>query len=171
MSNQYGVVKVLPFKEVPRSPKPFPDANAALEFLRRRHAALTGDASNSVNWPKITKCFQRDGTVVFDARDKGFEASISFGINAIAQKHSYTLKSLATQGVEKGSVDHVEILSDSTLKEPEWLHSEAYALAPYPYRYVVFTRAETNTKTSRVWLVGVSEFAPPISESDAQQSE
>jgi len=159
MPNQNGVVKIMPAKEIQKSPAPFPDADAALRCLRRIVAESTGDRSRSADWPKITRCFRRDTTLAIDARDTGLEASISFNISAKTQNGTYTLKTPATRGMEKGLVEQVEILDDPALQEASWKHSEAYALAAYPYRFVVFTRADNHARISRVWLIGISEFS------------
>jgi hypothetical protein len=158
MLNDYGVVKISPAGEMEKPPL-IRDVDAAVEILRRFGAALHGNRSGSTDWPKITKCIQRHTTVAIDARGSGIEASILFGTGACAPEHTYLLKHATPQKVETGSVEHVEALSDSLIREPQWMGSPAYALAAYPYRFVVFTSADNRARTGRAWLIGISEFS------------
>ena len=89
----------------------------------------------------------------------GYEVSISFSTTRGSREHSYRLKIGTTRHVETGRVEYVENLSDTALKEPQWLHSEANALAPYAFRFAVFTRAEDRKRTGRIWFVGINEFS------------
>lgn len=159
MSAEYGVVKVVLSKDVEKLPAPFPDAAAALRYLRRIVAAQAEDRSGSADWPKIINCHRRASTVTFDARGQGFEASISFCAAREPREHSYRLKIGAAPQVEVGHVEHVENLSDTALKEPPWLHSEANALVPYAFRFAVFTRAQDRKRAARIWFVGITEFS------------
>jgi hypothetical protein len=147
-------------------PPEFSDAKQLLKFLR----AFTGDTSDSADWPKLTRCPPRTTGVSFDASGPGFEASVSFNKSDERQRHPYRLK-LGTQNVETGIVERVEELSDMVLREPEWMHSPARALAVYPYRFVLFTRADDLRQTRRVWLLGLREFSPVVDLAPADTSD
>lgn len=158
MNTQFGAVKICSAKEVQKRPS-ICGVDGALELLRRSGAALSGDRSCSADWPGITKCIRRSMTIAFDAHATGFEASISFDAGGETQKHGYFLKRGAAQKIETGWVEHVETLSDAAIREPDWMHSPAYALAAYRYKFVVSTCAEDRPRTARLWLIGINEFS------------
>ena len=159
MPNHYGVLKVIPAKEI-KNPGWFPNVATANSFARMFMAARAGDHSGSANWPKITKCFPRSTTIAVEAHSMGFEASITFDREGKTGEYSYVLHE-QPQLLERGRVESVHMLKESPITELPYSLFESSALAAYSHRFIVFTQAHNDHRTKRLWLIGIDEFSSP----------